>query len=330
MRAWQMHTTGEPLDVLELVDAPDPEPGPGEVLLRVDAVGLSFPELLQIRGGYQVKPPMPHTPGGEIAGTVLALGPDTGGRSVGDRVLWMGRHGLAERVVAPAERCFTVPDGMTQVQASTLMTNYGTGVFALEDRARLQPDETVLVTAAAGGAGSAAVQLSKALGASVIGLAGGPEKVEAVLGLGADHALDYRVVDVVTSVRDLTAGQGVDVAYEVVGGDMFHHVRRCMAWDGRLLIIGFTSGAIAEAPTNHALLKNYSIVGVHWGASLARDPGALRRTWDRIVELFGTGHIDPLISAVRPLDEAAEALVDLGDRRTIGKVVITPDDGATP
>jgi NADPH2:quinone reductase len=324
MRAWQLHEVGEPIDVMGLVELDDPVPSEGEVVLDVEAVGVGFPDLLQIQGGYQVKPRMPFTPGSEIAGTVAVLGPAVAGVAVGDRVLWQGRNGLAERVVAPADRLFPVPGTMTSVQASTLLTNYGTGVFALEDRAKLAEGETVLVTAAAGGAGSAAVQLAKALGARVIGLAGGPEKVEIVRKLGADEAYDYREVDLVETIRAATGGEGVDVAYDAVGGDIFDQVRRVMAWDGRLLVIGFTSGRIPQVPANHVLLKNYSIVGVHWGASLARDPGALRRNWDRIVELFASGRIDPLVSSVRPLDEAAEAIAEIGTRRTTGKVVIAP------
>lgn len=319
-----MEETGEPLDVLELVEIPEPEPQANQALIKVEAVGLKFPDLLQIRGGYQVKPKMPFIPGGEVAGTVAAIGADVTSVAVGDRVLWMGQGGLADYVAAPADQCFPIPDAMSFPQAAAMLTNYGTTVFALEDRANLQAGESVLVTAAAGGVGSAAVQLAKAKGATVYGLAGGPEKVETVLSLGADQAFDYLKVDVVEEIRAATDGKGVDVVYDAVGGDIFDQVRRVVAWDGRLLIIGFTSGRIADAPTNHILLKNYSIVGVHWGASLARDPDQLRRNWDRIVELFGTGHIDPLISAVRPLDDGVQALVDIGDRKTTGKIIVSP------
>ena len=205
-----------------------------------------------------------------------------------------------------------------------MLVNYGTGVFALRNRAALQPGETVLVTAAAGGVGSAAIQLAKAVGATVYGLAGGPEKVEVVRSLGADDAFDYREVDIVDTLRAVTDGAGVDVVFEAVGGDVFDQVRRIVAWDGRLLVIGFTSGRIPDAPANHILLKNYSIVGVHWGAHLARRAEALREDWDSVVELFATGRIDPLISSVRPLAEALDALGDIGNRRTVGKVIIRP------
>ena len=324
MRAWQLSDLGEPADVLELKDVADPTPGEGQVVLDVKATSIGFPDLLQVRGGYQVKPPMPFTPGTEIAGVVSAVGAGVTNVAEGDRVLWMGLGGLAEKVVAPAIGCFPIPDDMSFAQASVLLINYGTGVFALENRAKLQPGETLLVTAAAGGAGSAAVQLGKAMGANVIGLAGGAKKVETVFALGADAAFDYNEVNIVDAVRAATDNRGVDVCYEAVGGDTFDQVRRTMGWDGRLLIIGFTSGRIADAPTNHILLKNYSIVGVHWGAWLARDRDALRNNWDRICELFETGHIDPLISAERPLEEAVDAFTALASRGTVGKVVVCP------
>ncbi len=324
MRAWQVTELGEPTEVMQLVEVDDPTPRSGSVVIDVKACGLKFPDLLQIRGGYQVKPKLPFTPGGEIAGVVSAVGTGVSNLSVGDRVLVMGNGGLAEKAEFPAAACFPIPDAMSFEHAACLLTNYGTTVFALDERAKLQPGETMLVTAAAGGVGSSAIQVGKAMGANVIGLAGGPEKVKTVLDLGADAAFDYKEVDVVEAVRAATDGRGVDVCYEAVGGDIFDQVRRTMAWDGRLLIIGFTSGRIPEAPANHILLKNYSIVGVHWGASLDRDPSALRRHWDRICELHDTGHIDPLIDAVRPLDEAVAGLDDLDNRRTKGKVVIVP------
>ncbi|MDH5519508.1 MAG: NADPH:quinone oxidoreductase family protein [Acidimicrobiia bacterium] len=328
MRAWQMTEIGNPSDVLELATVPDPEPGPGQVLLRVDSCGLKFPDILQIQGRYQVKPTLPFIPGGEIAGTIVALGPDLddSAPAVGDRVLVMGEGGLAEHVAVSPRQCLPIPDQMSSEQAAAMLVNYGTGVFALRNRARLQAGESVLVTAAAGGVGSAAIQLAKAIGATVYGLAGGEEKVEVVRSLGADEAFDYRNVDIVDTVRDVTGGAGVDVVYEAVGGDVFDQVRRVVAWDGRLLVIGFTSGRIPEAPANHILLKNYSIVGVHWGAHLARRAEALREDWDSVVELFGTGKVDPLISEVRPLAEALDALAAIGNRRTVGKVIIRPGE----
>ncbi len=322
MRAWQVNDLGEPRDVMSLEVIDDPSPKPDEVVLKVESCGLKFPDRLQIQGGYQVKPPLPFTPGGEMAGTVAAVGSDVSDIAVGDRILSMGMGGLAEFARAKATECFAIPDAMSFDQAACLLTNYGTTVFALENRAKLAAGETMLVTAAAGGVGSAAIQVGKALGARVMGLAGGPEKVETVLSLGADEAFDYKEIDIVETVRAATDNKGVDVCYEAVGGDTFDQVRRCMAWDGRLLVIGFTSGRIPDAPANHILLKNYAILGVHWGAWLGRNPNGLREGWERIVELFDTGHIDPLIHSVRPLSEAVTALEDIGGRKTVGKVVI--------
>ncbi len=326
MRAWQVSELGEPAEVLNLVELATPSPRPDQVLIQVESVGLNFPDGLQIRGGYQVQARLPFTPGSEISGTVVEIGAEVEDWLPGARVVWMGSGGLAQFVTAPAKELFPIPDAMTFDQAACLPYNYGTGVYAIENRANLQSGETMLVTAAAGGVGSAAVQLGKALGANVIGLAGGPDKVATVFELGADAAFDYREVDIVDAVRATTDGRGVDVCYEAVSGDTFDQVRRCMAWDGRLLIIGFTSGRIADAPTNHILLKNYSVVGVHWGAYLSRSPEAPRQNWERICELFQTGMIDPLVSSVRPLAQARQGLVDIGSRKTVGKVVIRPQD----
>lgn len=326
MRAWQMETTGDPSDVLRLVDAPDPTPGPGELLLQVDAVGLKFPDILQIQGKYQVQPRLPFIPGGEIAGTVVEHGADLddSAPALGARVLVMDDGGLADLVAVRAEQCLPIPDAMSSPQAAAMLVNYGTGVFALRNRAKLAAGETMLVTAAAGGVGTAAIQLGKAIGATVYGLAGGPEKVEVARSVGADDAFDYREIDIVDTIRQVTGGAGVDVAWDAVGGDTFDQVRRVVAWDGRLLVVGFTSGRIPEAPANHILLKNYSIVGVHWGAHLARDRNALADDWTSVVDLFATGRIDPMISSVRPLDGALAALEEIGSRRTVGKVVISP------
>jgi NADPH:quinone reductase len=235
MRAWQVHELGEPSEVLRLDEVAEPTPGEGSVVIDVKACGLKFPDLLQIRGGYQVKPRLPFTPGGEVAGVVRSVGDGVTTPKVGDRVLFMGNGGLADQALARAEACFPIPDAMSFEQASCLLTNYGTTVFALEERAHLQPGETLLVTAAAGGVGSSAIQVGKAMGANVIGLAGGPDKVATAYELGADAAFDYTEVDVVEAVRAATDGRGVDVCYEAVGGDIFDQVRRTMAWDGRLL-----------------------------------------------------------------------------------------------
>jgi NADPH2:quinone reductase len=323
VRIWRVHELGEPEEVMRVEEAAPPERQPGHVVLEVEAVGLNFPDLLQVRGGYQRRPPLPFTPGAEVVGRVRGSDAD-GPPAEGERVLWMGTGGLAERCLAPAAQCFPVPGSMPTPKAAALLHNYGTVWFALHDRARLQPGEVLLVHAGAGGVGSAAVQLGKAAGAMVIASAGGPDKKHVLEDLGADVAIDYLNEDFVEVVRDITDGRGADVVFDPVGGDTFDRSRRVVGWDGRLLVIGFTSGRIPDAPTNHVLLKNYSVVGVHWGGSLGRDPEALRRTYDELCREWDAGTIDPLVGDVVPFEDAARALARLGSRASVGKLVVQP------
>ncbi|SVA69791.1 uncharacterized protein METZ01_LOCUS122645, partial [marine metagenome] len=244
------------------------------------------------------------------------------GLEVGQRVVSLG-GALADQAAVGAASAFAVPDGVAPEKAVALPTNYCTTWYALHDRAQLQPGETLLVTGASGGTGSAAIQLGLAAGARVIAVAGGPEKVAACEALGADEVIDHREVDdLVERVRELTGGSGVDVAYDPVGGDVFQQVRRCMAWNGRLLVIGFVAG-IPEIATNHVLLKNYSVVGVHWGASLARDPASLGRQMGELFTLAETGAVDPLLHPVYGFDQGARAIQDIADRKVVGKVVVS-------
>lgn len=321
MRTWRLDELGEPIEQLRLVEDEVPTPGPGEVAVEVEAVGLAFPDVLMCRGKYQVRTPPGFTPGGETAGTVAALGHGVEGVAAGQRVVFAG-GGLAETVVVPAARTFAVPDGVGAATAAAIPINYGTTWFALHDRAKLQAGEWLLVTGAAGGTGTAAIQLGRAAGAKVVAVAGGDTKVQLCRDLGADVVIDHHETpDWVDAVRTATGG-GVDVAYDPVGGDTFHQVRRCMAWDGRLLVIGFVAG-IPDAPTNHALLKNYSIVGVHWGASVARRPESLGEQMRSVLELAATGAVDPPLYPPYHFEDAAQALQDLADRKTYGKVVVT-------
>lgn len=322
MRSWQVHELGDPIDRLVLDEVEAPEAGPGRVLLDVEAVGLAFPNVLQCRGEYQVKPPLPFSPAAEVVGRVAAMGEGVDGLEVGQRLVTLG-GALAEQAVVATATAFAVPDSVVPEKAVALPTNYCTTWYALHDRAQLQPGETLLVTGASGGTGSAAIQLGLAAGARVIAVAGGPEKVAACVALGADEVIDHREVDdLVERVRELTGGSGVDVAYDPVGGDMFQQVRRCMAWNGRLLVIGFVAG-IPEIATNHVLLKNYSVVGVHWGASLAHDPSSLGRQMGELFALSETGAVDPLLHPVYGFDEGARALQDIADRKVVGKVVVS-------
>ncbi|NND73919.1 MAG: NADPH:quinone oxidoreductase family protein [Ilumatobacter sp.] len=324
MKIWRLKELGDPRDQLELVDEPPPEPGAGEVLIDIEAVGVAFPDVLQCRGMYQIKTGPGFTPGGESCGTIVALGPDveeTADVAVGRRVVFLGSGGLAEQVTHPAAGVFPVPDGVASETAAAIPINYCTTLYALRERAGLQAGESVLITGAAGGTGTAAIQLAKAMGARTIAIAGGETKVELVREIGADVVIDHRQTpDWVDAVREASGG-GVDVAYDPVGGDTFHQVRRCMGWDGRLLVIGFVAG-IPEVKTNHALLKSYAIVGVHWGASLGRFPDSLREQMTTLLDMAAAGTIDPPLYPPYPFEDAATALQDLADRTTHGKVVV--------
>lgn len=322
MRIWRLQELGDPADQLKLVDEEAPVPGEGEVLVDVEAVGLAFPDVLQCRGMYQIPSGPGFTPGGELAGRIAQLGEGVTGLEVGQRVAFLGSGGLAERVVHPAAGVFPVPDGVSAETAAAIPINYCTTLYALEERALLQRGEWVLITGAAGGTGTAAIELTKAMGAKSIAIVGGQTKVDLAEKVGADVVIDHQETpEWVDAVRDASGG-GVDVAYDPVGGDTFHQVRRCMGWDGRLLVIGFVAG-IPEVKTNHALLKSYSIVGVHWGASIGRFPDSIRHQMTTLLSMAADGEIDPPLYPPYSLEDAATALQDLADRKTHGKVVVT-------
>jgi NADPH2:quinone reductase len=321
MRRWELKEKGEPGTSLELVEVADPVAGPNQVVIDVEAVGLAFPDVLQCRGIYQVPTPPRFTPGGETAGRVASLGEGVTGVAVGDRVVMMG-GGLAEQVVMPAPALFPVPDGVSAASAAALPINYGTTWYALHERIKLEAGQTMLVTGAAGGTGTAAIQIGKATGARIIAVAGGEEKAKVAKDEGADVVIDHQQTpDWVDAVKE-ASGRGVDVAYDPVGGDTFHQVRRCMAWGGKLLIIGFVAG-IPDAPMNHVLLKSYDIVGVHWGASVMRDPSSVRRQLDAVLSHVAKGDFTPPLYPPFAFDEAAQGLQDLADRKTWGKAVVT-------
>lgn len=321
MRRWELKEKGEPGTSLELVEVADPVAGPGQVVIDVEAVGLAFPDVLQCRGIYQVPTPPRFTPGGETAGRVASLGEGVTGVAVGDRVVMMG-GGLAEQVVMPAQALFPVPDGVSAASAAALPINYGTTWYALHERIQLEAGQTMLVTGAAGGTGTAAIQIGKAAGARVIAVAGGAEKAKVAKDEGADVVIDHNTTpEWVDAVKEASGG-GVDVAYDPVGGDTFHQVRRCMAWGGKLLIIGFVAG-IPDAPMNHVLLKSYDIVGVHWGASVMRDPSSVRRQLDAVLAHVANGDFTPPLYPPFAFEDAAQGLQDLADRKTWGKAVVT-------
>jgi NADPH:quinone reductase len=326
MRAWQVRRLGDPEQALSLAEVEEPEPRRGEVVIEVRAAALNFFDILLCRGEYQERPDLPFTPGGEISGTVHEAGEGTSLRT-GQRVIAtppLPRGGYAQRVAVPESSVFEVPESMPFERAAALPITYQTAHVALHHRARLQAEETVLVHAGAGGVGSAAVQVSKAAGARVIATAGGPEKVEVCEGLGADVTIDYREKNFVEVVKEATEGRGADVIFDPVGGDVFDGSRRCIAFEGRIVVIGFAGGRIAEAPTNHVLVKNYAVVGMHWGLYTRVMPDLVRRTHEDLIGLYQDGEIDPLIFETVPLNELPQSLKRLGDRGTYGKLVARP------
>src|SRR5690606_17777438 len=267
MKAWTVVRIGDPQEALELAELPNPEPKAGEVLVKVEAAALNFFDILQCQGKYQEKPDLPFTPGAEIAGVIEKAG-DGVDIQLGQRVLatpQLPSGGLAEWVVVKQEGIFPIPDSLSYSEAASLFITYQTAYFALHRTARLQKGETLLVHAGSGGVGSAAIQLGKAAGATVIATAGSDEKTAVCKELGADQVINYRTEDFVSIVKEATGGKGANVIFDPVGGDTFDRSRKCIAFEGRILVIGFAGGRIADAPTNHALIKNYSIVGVHFG-----------------------------------------------------------------
>jgi NADPH:quinone reductase len=318
MRAWRVHELGEPSEVLSLDEVEQPTPGEGQVLVQVRAAALNFPDVLVVQGKYQERPALPFTPGVELCGEVV----ETGQRVIGSPSGGFGA--FAEYALMDAGNTWPVPEGMPDEKAAALYLTYQTGHVGLHRRARLQPGEWLLVHAGAGGVGSAAIQLGKAAGARVIATAGGARKVEVCRELGADHVVDYTAEDFVPVVKEVTGGHGADVVYDPVGGDVFDRSRRCIAFEGRLVVVGFTSGRIPEAPANHALVKNYSVVGLHWGLYRTKEPSLIASTHEALTELVQKGQVDPLVSEVLPLDQAPRALAKLADRSTVGKVVLVP------
>jgi NADPH2:quinone reductase len=303
---------------MTLDDVPVPTPGDGQLLVKVRAAALNFPDVLMAAGLYQVQPPLPYIPGIELCGEV---------EGTGRRVLGApseGHGAFADHVLMDADRAWPVPDGMSDEKAAALYITYQTGHVGLHRRARLQAGEWLLVHGGAGGVGSAAIQLGKAAGAHVIATAGGPEKVQVCRDLGADHVVDHTAEDFVPVVKEVTGGHGADVVYDPVGGDVFDRSRRCIAFEGRLVVVGFTSGRIPEAPANHLLVKNYSVVGLHWGLYRQHDPAVFGMVHEELTRLYEDGRIDPLVSRVLPLDEAPQALGAMANRGTVGKVVLRP------
>ncbi len=324
MRAIVVDRFMEPGD-LKLSEAPEPALLPGTLKVDVRAAGCNFFDILMLQGRYQVKPPFPFVPGAEVAGVVREVGAGAAGFRPGDRVLASsGLGGFAERACVPARGAHVMPAGMSFEEGAAFPIIYPTGYAGLVHRGRLRAGETLLVHAAAGGVGVAAVQIGKALGARVIATAGGPEKLEVARRAGADVAIDYNACDFVERVKRETGGRGADVIYDSVGGDVFERSLKCIAWNGRLVVIGFAGGTIPSVAANRILLKNIEVTGLHWGAYAQHQPEAIGEVFRALFALYEAGAIRPIVFRAYPLEEAARALVDLGSRRTWGKVVLAP------
>ncbi len=307
---------------LEIGDVPDLVPGPGEVVIDVKAAGLNFPDTLIVRGQYQLKPEPPFSPGAEAAGLAAAIG-DGVDLAVGTPVVGLGVFGaFAEQWVVPASTVMPLPPGLGFAQGAGFGLTYGTAYYALKQQGRLEHGEALLVLGAAGGVGSAAVQIGKAMGATVIAAAGSDEKLAFAADCGADLTINYVHEDLKARVRELTAGNGVDVVFDPVGGDMSEPALRATAWDGRFLVIGFAAGDIPRIPLNLALLKGLHIIGVFWGSWVGREPLASRRNYEELLEMVAGGAIDLPAVELHAFEDYASAFAALTERRARGKVVL--------
>ena len=324
MHAMIMRALGEPSG-LEWTELPDLPPGPSQVSIDVAAIGCNFADVLTCRGAYQVKPPLPFVPGAEVAGRVRAVGARVHGLVPGQQVVaQVGIGGYASQALADATRVEVLPDGMSFADAVALGIAYQTAYLALADRARTAAGENVLVTAAAGGVGIATVQLAHVLGARVIAGVGDQSKAALCRAHGADETVVTRAPDWHERVRELTGGRGADVICESVGGDVLSQSLRAIAWNGRLVVVGFSSGEIPAVKLNRVMLKHIALLGLNLGGYQQHDPSALRTAHARLFELYAQGALRPLIHSVRPLREAAQALSELAARGTAGKLVLTP------
>jgi NADPH:quinone reductase-like Zn-dependent oxidoreductase len=332
MKALRTHAVGGP-DTLTLDEIEVPTPGKGQVLIDVKACAINFPDTLMIRDLYQFKPERPYAPGGEIAGTIEALGEGVEGWQVGDRVLaGIGNGGLAEKVCVAAGRMFKVPDGVPFEKAASLMMTYGTTIHGLKDRGRIKQGDVLLVLGAAGGVGLSAVELGKAFGAKVIAAVSSEEKGEVARKAGADEVVIYpkgemdkdASKELANKFKAACGPEGANIVYDIVGGQYSEPALRSIAWEGRFLVVGFPAG-IAKMPLNLTLLKSCDICGVFWGAFTAREPEKFRAQADELFELLQAGKIDPLISETFPLERGGEAIARLENRQAVGKLVVTMD-----
>jgi NADPH2:quinone reductase len=314
-----------PPDSLQLEDLPDLVPGSGEVVVDVRAAGVNFPDVLTVQGKYQVRPPLPFTPGNEFAGVVRAIGDGVQGFAPGDRVIGFTRTGaFAEQALAPAEALMPMPADMDFDTAASITLTYGTSHHAVADRGALQAGETMLVLGAAGGVGLAAIEIGKALGARVIAAASSDEKLAVCRAHGADVLINYSTQDLREALKEATGGRGPDVVYDPVGGPYSEPALRSIAWRGRHLVVGFAAGEIPKLPWNLMLLKGASVVGVFWGDFVRREPKANLAAMREMLGWMAEGKLKPLVSKRYALADTAQALNDMAERKVTGKVVIVP------
>ncbi|MFE9421528.1 NADPH:quinone oxidoreductase family protein [Kitasatospora sp. NPDC006697] len=318
MRGWQVTGEGQPTEVMRLLAGlPQPEPADGQVLVKVRAAAVNFPDALMCLGQYQLKPPLPFVPGVELCGEL----PD-GSRVIGTPAAPSGA--FAEYALLDARALFPAPAALDDAEAAALHIGYQTAWFALHRRAALRAGETLLVHAAVGGVGSAAVQLGRAAGARVVAVVGGAEKAKLAQESGADLVVDRTREDFVAAVREFTGGRGADVVFDPVGGSAYTGSTKCIAFEGRIVVVGFASGTIPNPPLGHALVKNYTLLGLHWGLYAAKDPAAVRDCHRELTALADSGVIRPLVSERLPLEGAADAVQRVLAGRTTGRVVILP------
>ncbi|RRJ83787.1 NADPH:quinone oxidoreductase family protein [Aestuariirhabdus litorea] len=314
-----------PLDQLTYKELPDPVARKGEVVIDVAAAGVNFPDGLLVQGLYQMKPPCPFVPGTEIAGTISAVGEGVNHLKAGDRVVGVTMlGGYAEKAALPASTVMPLPDAIPFEEAAGLITAHATAHHALKQRANLQAGETLLVTGAAGGTGLAAVQIGKAMGARVIAVCSSAEKLAVAQANGADVLINASEQDLKEEIKKATGGQGVDVAYEVVGGDTFDTLSRCMAWNGRLLVIGFASGRIPELPVNLTLVKGYAVLGVFWGTFTQKQPKDFIANMMELIQWYLQGKVKVVVDQCFPLENAVDAINKVMNRQVMGKVILTP------
>jgi NADPH2:quinone reductase len=324
MRVAQFSEFGGP-QALHLEEVADPRPGPGDILIKVTAVGLNFFDTLVLRDKYQVSPPLPFSPGAEIAGPIEALGEGVTEFDVGQRVVaYIGGNGCRERLVTKTKNAILIPDGVSDEVAAGVVITYGTALHAFKDRAGLKPGESVAVLGAAGGAGVAAVEIAKLMGARVIAVASSKDKLDFAKAHGADEGVNYSEVDLKKKLKELTLPKGVDVLYDCVGGSAAEPSLRAMAWEGRYLVLGFASGEIPRIPLNLVLLKGCQIIGVFWTSFVEREPETHRANTAQILQWCKEGKIVPHIHATFPLAETSKALMEIEGRKVSGKVIIHP------